>query len=154
MKHRLIGLTATPTRTELSEQRLLARLFGSQVLYRVEADALMKWGILARPILVRVNSQIDVDRIVGRMTSSISPGPGDLSREGLDRISRIERRNQVIVDHYLASAHRYGKTLIFAGNVRHAALLADRLHGARVAQIRCRAPLRQAGQPPNPRSIP
>ncbi len=131
-KRQLIGLTATPTRTEPTERPLLARLFGGRIMYQAEADALIERGILARPILVRVNAQIDVDRVIGANDIEHLARAGDLSREALDRISKIEQRNQVIVDHYLASAHRYGKTLIFAGNVRHAALLADRLRASGV----------------------
>jgi superfamily II DNA or RNA helicase len=51
----------------------------------------------------------------------------ELSEEWQDRIAGMTRRNETIVRQYLDNRAKYGKTLIFAINVPHAALLANDL---------------------------
>src|SRR3954454_15326592 len=92
--------------------------------------ALIERGILARPIPVRVRTQAEVERGLKPRDLERLTSLGDFSPELLGRIGRIEHRNRAIVDHYLKNRGRYGKTLIFASNVTHAALLADRLRAA------------------------
>lgn len=50
--HRLLGLTATPTRTAERERPELAKLFGRRTLYQVKAAELIARELLARPIPV------------------------------------------------------------------------------------------------------
>jgi superfamily II DNA or RNA helicase len=128
--HRLVGLTATPTRTRRDERPLLASIFGDRTIYRVDHDLLVERGILARPVPIRVSTGVNLDGIVGRRDIEQTGRFEGLSDGALARLERIEARNQVIVDHYLPQRGRYGKTLLFVNSVRHAALLADRMTGA------------------------
>ena len=123
--HHLLGLTATPTRTAEHERPELARLFGGHVIYQVSPSELIARELLAKPIPIIVRTGVQGDR--------------DLTREDLDhlrdfhspsadmqaRLGRDEPRRRVIVDHYVEHIARYGKTLVFAPDVRGAALLTD-----------------------------
>ena len=130
---RVLGLTATPTRTIEEERPTLSALFGHNVLYRVELRRLIERGILSRPRLVNVATDVDVERGVTDEDRAHLMRFNDLSAEWLNRIANLADRNAVIVEHYLANRARYGKTLMFAVNVRHAALLAEALRERGVA---------------------
>ena len=132
-RRNLLGLSATPTRTIPRERPVLAGLFGNRVLFEAHAAELVERGILARPILVRVETREPLD---GELTPSDRATPeriGDFGGAFLGRIARRERRNMAVIDHFLKFRHRYGKTLIFAIDVEHAAVLADRLRSAGIA---------------------
>lgn len=126
-RFRVLGLTATPTRTAEDEQSELSRLFGGNVLYQVDMRRLIERGTLARPILVRVETTADVEAELTDDDRAHIARFGEISEEALDRIAGLALRNSVIVDHFMTERARYGKTLIFAVNVRHAAMLAERL---------------------------
>lgn len=132
-RRRILGLTATPTRTAEGERALLAQLFGGRVIYQVGLTELIERGILARPIPEQVTTRAEVEEGITRDDEAHLTRFGDLSEAWLDRIAHMERRNQVILDRYLKNRIRYGKTLVFAINVAHAVLLTDRLRAAGVA---------------------
>jgi superfamily II DNA or RNA helicase len=124
---RVLGLTATPTRTLEQQRPILARLFGRRILYQVGLHELIERRILARPIPVIVPTGADVEADVTDDDRAHYERFGELSEEWLDRIASYVERNGLIVQHYLAERRKYGPTRIFAINVRHAALLADDL---------------------------
>lgn len=124
---RVLGITATPTRTAEDERPILARLFPGGILYQTQFRDLVERGFLARPNPVRVITQADVEAGTTSADLSHLARFGELSEEWLDRIADMAIRNEIILQHYLENRERYGKTLIFALNVRHAALLAERL---------------------------
>lgn len=132
-RFRLLGLTATPTRTRESERGVLHELFGGRVIHQVEVRTLIERRILARPRPVHVQTRAEVEAGVTLDDLAHWETFNDLSEAWLDRIAHIEDRNQVIVQHYLANRERYGQTLIFAINVPHAALLTERLRASGVA---------------------
>ncbi len=129
---RLLGLTATPTRTLARERPRLNELFGNRILYEADVDELIERGILARPVLVRVDTHVNVDRDLTPSELAALEHGGDFNPAFLNRVARMERRNQAIVDHYVKYRGRYGKTLIFASTVDQAVLLAGRLRKAGV----------------------
>ncbi|MEO7034255.1 MAG: DEAD/DEAH box helicase [Polyangiaceae bacterium] len=126
-RFRLLGLTATPTRTRESERGLLHELFGGRVIHQVDVRTLIERRILARPIPVHVPTNAEVESGVTREDLEHLGTFNDLSEGWLDRIAHMEGRNAVILQHYLAHRARYGQTLIFAINVPHAALLTEAL---------------------------
>lgn len=132
-RFRLLGLTATPTRTRESERGTLHELFGGRVIHQVEVRALIDRRILASPRPVHVATRAEVETGVTLDDLAHWETFNDLSEAWLDRIAHIEDRNAVIVQHYLANRSRYGQTLIFAINVAHAALLTERLRECGVA---------------------
>ena len=130
---RLLGLTATPTRTIANERPVLAELFGDRVIFEVGPTELIERGILARPSFVRVRTGCAIDRGLSTADRDYLRQFGDFSPAWLDRIARIESRNHAIVDHYLQHRSQYGKTLIFAVSIAHTVLLTERLRASGVA---------------------
>ena len=132
-RYRLLGITATPTRTNESQRPVLARLFGSQKIHTVSAKELIEQGYLSRPIPVRVSTNVLADDGMTTDDWKYLDQFDDFSKDQLARIAGLERRNQVIVQHYLDRRPTYGKTLIFAIDVSHAALLTEALRQRGVA---------------------
>jgi superfamily II DNA or RNA helicase len=123
--HRLLGLTATPTRTAEQERPELARLFGGRVLHQVSMKELIAKELLARPIPANVKTNVDAETGMtaedrAHLVTFHEPSPDMLARLGRD-----ERRNRTIVEQYKNNAARYGKTLVFTTDVAAAALLAE-----------------------------
>ena len=146
---RVLGLTATPTRTIEGEQPLLRDLFGRRILYSIELRRLVERGILSRPRLISVPTHEDVEAGLSDEDREHLARFKDLSEAWLDRIVSLTRRNTVIVDHYLENRERYGKTLMFAVNVRHAVLLAHELRkrGVRADYVASHRPDETPGDP-------
>ena len=146
---RILGLTATPTRTIEGERSLLSALFGRNVLYSVPLRRLIETGMLSRPRLVRVSTDADLEAGVTDEDRAHLARFNDLSGEWLERIANLGSRNGVIIEHYLANRERYGKTLMFAVNVHHAALLAEELreHGVRADYVASYRPDETVGDP-------
>jgi superfamily II DNA or RNA helicase len=140
----VLGLTATPTRTRPDERQPLLDLFDHHVIYEADAADLVERGVLARPVLVRVRTDIRVDK---GLTKAERAGLGvgdDPGAAWLRRVARLERRNRVAVEHYLSYRERYGKTLIFAIDVDQAGRLTQALCDAGVAAdfVACRRDVR------------
>jgi superfamily II DNA or RNA helicase len=123
--HRLLGLTATPTRTVREERPELARLFGDRVLYQVSASELIGRELLARPIPITVQTGVDAEKGMTADDLAYVRDFHDLSSEMSARLGRDQHRNLEIVKHYLDNRENYGKTLVFATDVEGACLLAD-----------------------------
>ncbi len=146
---RVLGLTATPTRTQETERPLLRKLFGGNVFFQVELQRLIERGILSRPRIVHVRTEADVEEGVTDADLAHLSRFGELSEEWLARIGQLAERNRAIVAHYLENRDRYGKTLVFAVNVSHAALLAEdlRQHGVRADYVASYRPDGTDGEP-------
>lgn len=130
---RVLGITATPTRTTKSERPLLTRLFGGRTIYEVTLRELVDRGFLAEPIPVRISTKIDVEAGASAKEIQELMQFNKLPEEWAERIGTMAARNQVIVETYLKDRAKYGKTLMFAVNVPHAALLAKQLRDRGVA---------------------
>lgn len=124
---RILGLTATPTRTVEEERPILGRLFARNTIHEVPLNTLIEQSYLARPRPIRVRTDTDVEEGVTADDLKHLTRFDDLSEPWLDRIAKMTVRNDVIVNHFMEKKDKYGKTLIFAINVPHATLLADRL---------------------------
>lgn len=131
-KYRLVGLTATPTRTLVHEQPILSRLFGNKRIYEIETRELIEKGFLARPIPVIVKTDTDVESGATDEDYKHLQAFNDLSEAWKTRIANITDRNEAITEHYLENREKYGKTLVFAINIPHAELLCERLREAGV----------------------
>jgi len=124
---RILGLTATPTRTAEDERPVLSKLFGNRILHQIELRDLVEKGILARPRPVVVATDAMVEEGLTPEDREHVDRFNELSEEWLDRIANLAERNRTIISHYLANREKYGPTLMFAINVQHAALLAEEL---------------------------
>lgn len=130
--HRLLGLTATPTRTSERERPELAKLFGKRTLYQVTAAELVARELLARPIPIRVKTEVNGEQ---QMTAADFKHVVDFrepSAEMLARLGQSVPRNALIAKHYTSNKDKYGKTLVFTTDVLGAAELTEALRSAGV----------------------
>jgi len=125
--YRLLGLTATPTRTLTHEQPILSRLFENKRIFEIETRRLIEKGFLARPIPVKVNTNYNIESEATAEDYDHLQNFNELSEAWKARIAGLTGRNESIARHYLGNRDKYGKTLIFAINVPHAQLLCERL---------------------------
>lgn len=129
---KILGLTATPTRTLNHEQPILGRLFGNKRIYEIETRELIEKGYLSRPIPVTVKTHSDVEAGLTRQDYAHLQSFNELSEAWKSRIANLTERNEAITRHYLEHRDKYGKTLVFAINIPHAELLCERLREAGV----------------------
>lgn len=122
-KPKTLGLTATPFRTVEEEKGLLKQCFRDDLIYKIDLRTLIARGILADPYFKEV--QTDVGKSID-LTS--------LEQEQINQFDRLpdrvathlieqKKRNETIVNEYYTNRVRYGKTIVFAINRKHAVLL-------------------------------
>lgn len=129
-KRGVLGLTATPTRTIESERPVLANLFGGKILFEKGLRELIEQRFLAQPIPIRVDTGANVEVGLTDKDKEHLSQFQDLSEEWLDRIANLSQRNATIIRHLVEHKAKYGKTVVFAINVHHAALLVEQLRDA------------------------
>ena len=129
---KILGLTATPTRTLVHEQPILGRLFGNKRIFEIETRELIEKGYLSRPIPVTVKTHSDVAAGMTNQDYEHLQSFNELSEAWKSRIANLTERNETISRHYLEHRDKYGKTLVFAINIPHAELLCERLREAGV----------------------
>lgn len=151
-RYKLLGLTATPTRTLVHEQPILSKLFGNKRLFEIETRELIERGFLARPIPVIVKTNSNVESGATSDDYAHLQSFNDLSEAWKNRIANLTERNEAITKHYLSHRQKYGKTLVFAINIPHAELLCERLREAGI-QADYVASYRLNGEPYNQREI-
>ena len=107
----LIGLTATPIRMKKDESNELYRIFNVDLGVRVHMTELFQKKYLVRPLFEMVNydnDQLDHDEIeiIDELDTWLVENSADY--------------NQKIVEKYLSDTRKYGKTVVFAINKKHA----------------------------------
>ena len=123
----ILGLTATPTRTDEGELGLLHKAFPQGVLYSVESARLIAEGILARPICETVATGINFEADFSPAELGYLARFGDLSPKTLNRVAAHTARNALIANRYEQFRTSYGQTLVFAASVAHCYTLATEL---------------------------
>lgn len=120
---KLLGLTATPFRTVDSEAGALKTIFTDDIVYKTDLDTLIKKDILAKPICQEYNTDILLGSHIGvkalRSIEQLDVIPEDIA----DEISTNKERNRFIVEKYLENYKKYGQTIVFALNQKHAVAL-------------------------------
>ncbi len=118
---KLLGLTATPFRTDEKETGILAQIFRDDICYKIDLMDLIKRGILARP---------HFEECATDLTFTVAPkelqkikGSDMISGEIATRLVEHQNRNAMIVNHYKKNRSRYGQTIVFAINRLHALVL-------------------------------
>jgi superfamily II DNA or RNA helicase len=130
--HRLLGLTATPTRTAEKERPELRKLFGGRILHQVSMSELIAKGILAHPRPTTVKTSVDAETEMTAEDREHLITFHEPSSGMLERLGRNESRNRTIVDEYAKNAAKYGKTLVFTTDVAAAAILTDAFRQASI----------------------
>jgi superfamily II DNA or RNA helicase len=133
-----LGLTATFTRTLESERPELARLFGEKPSFSISQRELIDQNILSRPRLERVSTHVNAEEGMDDSDYRHVSRFQELSEKQQNRLAKMAPRNKAVVDRYTNNIQKYAKTLIFAINVEHAALLTALLREALPASERDR----------------
>lgn len=117
---KLLGLTATPYRTNEKEKAALGQIFTDDIIYSISLDTLIKKGILSTPIFKSYETSVLAgEKVTSAMIKNISFSdnlPEDLAEE----IAKNKDRNSLIVRKYFENIDEYGQTIVFAINVVHA----------------------------------
>lgn len=108
----LLGLSATPTRSSVSEKKALDRLFGARIVYEAPAVELIRSGVLARPDFEFVPTSGNY-RADAKERHEYQRFKKDLPASLIKKIAGDGRRNASIAARaaQLASS---GPTLVFA----------------------------------------
>ena len=132
----LLGITATPTRMQESEQIRLYKMFdcfediktakqnkeNPRFIYEVQLKDLIANGTLANPRYQKIETNIEgnVDFEISENDEKYYKQYGELSERIKNQLANSSYRNKIIVDEYIKNREKYGKTLVFAVNKAHA----------------------------------
>ncbi len=129
---KLIGLTATPFRTAVEEQGLLAKIYSDGIkdgmavhgeigiTYQISLKELINRRILSKPIFESYYTEEEYGNSIG-IDALESIQRLDVIPEGIARqMADSAARNKLIVETYKAKHKEYGQTIVFAVNVIHA----------------------------------
>lgn len=117
---KMLGLTATPYRTDEKEKAALGHIFTDDIIYSISLDTLIKKGILSTPIFNSYETSVLAgDRITPAMIRNISFSD-ELPKDLAEEIAKNGERNSLIVRQYMENIEKYGQTIVFALNVLHA----------------------------------
>ncbi|SHM39721.1 DEAD/DEAH box helicase family protein [Ruminococcus flavefaciens] len=142
----LLGLTATPTRMQESEKRILDRMFNVDTnikngigrkgyVYEITLPELIKSKFLSNPhyVLVETNINGEIEFQMTPEDEAFFAEYHELSEKLKANIARSAVRNKIILDEYWKNQEKYGKTLIFAVNQDHAKTLYDDFKKANIS---------------------
>lgn len=120
---KMLGLTATPERTNENEKGALYSIFSDNIIYSVDLNTLIKKRILAYPHFDELSTKQKFSGELGikdiKMIQNFDKLPEEISKY----IAQNKERNRFIVNTYLDSMDKYGQTLVFAINRDHAITL-------------------------------
>ena len=120
---KLLGLTATPSRTSEDEQGALKQVFTDDIVYKTDLDTLIKKGILATPTFIDCNTNIQFTEHLGVQALKSIENLDTLPENIANDIADNKERNRIIVEEYLHNYEKYGQTIVFALNKVHAIAL-------------------------------
>ncbi|MFO0680522.1 MAG: DEAD/DEAH box helicase family protein [Sandaracinus sp.] len=131
---RILGLSATPTRSQRGEAAALWKLF-QRVIHEEPVPPLIEAGVLARPHVVVVSTErtFEANAYERAQFAKFDELPPSLVK----RISEDAVRQQAVVRTWRDRRDEWGATLIFAATVVQGADLANRLRetGARSVMV-------------------
>ena len=120
---KIIGLTATPTRTSENEKGLLGKIFTDGICYSVDLKTLVNNGILSKPEFIDLKTDYKIDRELSSYELNAIRRFQNLPDSIAKQIALNKERNNFIVEHYINNKNKYGKCLVFAVNIDHAIAL-------------------------------
>lgn len=129
---KLIGLTATPFRTNDNEKGLLSKIYKDGIesgdvvnndigiAYNISLKELINKNILSKPIFESYYTDESYGRSIGikglESIQNLDMLPEDIQKE----MAESAARNQLIVKTYKENQKNYGQTIVFAVNIVHA----------------------------------
>lgn len=117
---RMLGLTATPFRTNENEQGLLKKVFPDDIIFSEHLRTLITRGILAEPIFENLETELDFYRELTEKDIRAIEDFDKLPKKVAERIAMSSIRNKRIVDHYVENREKYKPLLVFAVDIQHA----------------------------------
>ncbi|WP_341529731.1 DEAD/DEAH box helicase family protein [Nostoc sp. UHCC 0302] len=123
---RMLGLTATPFRTDESEKSLLKLVFPNDIIFSEHLRNLISKGILAEPTFENLKTNIEIKQKLNALNARQIKHIEDFDRlpkEIAEKIAQSSTRNNQIVDYYINNREKYKPLLVFAIDVEHAITL-------------------------------
>jgi ATP-dependent helicase IRC3 len=120
---KMLGLTATPFRTEQGEAGLLKKVFPDDIIFAEHLRTLINRGILAEPIFESLETQLNFYHELSDKDIKSIEGFDKIPKDVAEKIAMSNIRNKQIVDHYIKNRERYKPLLLFAIDVDHAIAL-------------------------------
>lgn len=129
---RLLGLTATPTRTVEQEKPILGAIYTSGIVYKMDLPTLVAQGHLARPRFERVETNVRPDVTLAQIERAKRMDLSGLGEKTIRDLAEHSSRNNLVVSTYAENRVKYGKTLVFAINIDNALALNALFHAREV----------------------
>ena len=117
---KMIGLTATPYRTNVEEKAVLGKIFPDDIIYSIDLDTLIKRGILSTPEFKTIETHMLAGEYVSTGMAKRIAFSDNLPEDIANEIAENKERNRLIVMNYLDNREKYQQTIVFALNIRHA----------------------------------
>ncbi|MFL5352335.1 DEAD/DEAH box helicase [Archangium sp.] len=142
---KLLGLSATPTRTAAREVPEFWNLFDG-LIHEVKPLPLIKQGVLAKPHIITVETEQVFDAT--EKEAHLFEQFDDLPEMLVKRIASSKVRNELIVRNLVQERNRWGQTLLFAANLEHAEELERMLRkkGVQAGFLHGGSPMEQRAQ--------
>lgn len=131
-KVKLLGLTATPIRSNDRETAHLLKIFDNTKIYEVSMSDLIAKKILADPQYERIETSENFEPEISYDEAKFINKYGELPDTLIHKIAVSKERNAIILKQYFENVEKYGKTLIFALNVVHCRFLYEELSKKKV----------------------
>lgn len=122
---KIIGLTATPFRTDDKEKGLLGEVFEDDIVYSIDLKSLINKSLLSRPIFEECDTDVLVGENLGLNALKSIERFDNIPQDIAEEIAKNSQRNAVIVNRYLEKRETYGKAIVFALNRLHAIALRE-----------------------------
>ena len=98
---KLLGLTATPIRYTDAGTISLLKLFEQKIIYAISLSKLIADGTLAKPINLKRETNVEIERYIDAEEMKKVLAKGDLTAKAVNKIAKSNERNEVIVKEYL-----------------------------------------------------
>jgi len=120
---RMLGLTATPFRTDEGEKGLLKKVFPDDIIFSEHLRNLITRGILSEPIFENLETNLDFHKELTDIDIRAIENFDKIPKKVTEQIATSKVRNQRIVQHYINNREKYKPLLVFAIDVAHAIAL-------------------------------
>ena len=112
-KMHLMGLTATPTTSDINKRGWFSVLFPQKIIHQTSIEKLMAEAIIAKPIIKEAETDFNPD-FDERLYLKWDDAKTDLPTRIVTQLAENIDRNKRIVETYVKNKSIYGKTIIFA----------------------------------------
>lgn len=126
---KLIGLTATPFRTDEKEKGLLGKIFKDGIendhvvrnkrgmVYDISLLSLINNGTLSRPIFEKTETNQDYSEDLGIAALDKIMHFDEIPRNMAEKMAKSTVRNRLIVNRYKENQKKYGQTIVFVPSI-------------------------------------